>query len=198
MLIILMGKTCSGKDTVAKELINRGWNRILTYTTRKRRRGEKKDVVYHFINDDEFDEKIAADFFLEHKEYTIADGSVVRYGSPKDELTNDNGNDFIIMTPSGYKDFLKKSDRQHVAIYLYANDQTITSRLKKRGDSAKEAERRLIADRVDFKDCECLADKIVYNNDKVDIEDVVDKIIKIAEEKHERYKRVRKNPHKKD
>ena len=189
MLIILMGKTCSGKDTVAKELIKRGWNRILTYTTRRRRRGEKNDVVYHFISDDEFNQMIDNDFFLEYKEYTIADGSTVRYGSPKKDLTEDVGNDFVIMTPRGYKDFLQRSERHHVAIYLYANDTTIISRLKSRGDSAKEAERRLVADRADFKDCECLADKIVYNNDKTDVEDVVDRIIKIAEEKHEKYQR---------
>ena len=189
MLIVLMGKTCSGKDSVAKELIDRGFNRILTYTTRKRRKHEKDGVAYHFISEEEFQEKESNGFFLESKDYIIASGEVVRYGSPYDELVNGNTDDFIIMTPEGYRDFLKQSKRQHIAIYLYANDRTIMNRLKKRGDSADEAKRRMQADRIDFKDCECIVDKIIYNNDCDDLEDVVDKLIKITEEKNERYQR---------
>lgn len=189
MLIVIMGKTCSGKDTVAKELIIRGWERIVTYTTRSKRRHEKDGVSYHFISNSEFDEKAKAGFFLETKEYTMADGKSVRYGSPKREILNNVGNKFIIMTPRGYKEFLSQTKRDHVAIYLYSNDRTITERLKKRGDSKEEARRRLLADRSDFRDCECLADKIVYNNDRDDIEEIVDKIIKAAEDKYEKYKR---------
>ena len=189
MLIVLMGKTCSGKDTVAKQLKKCGWNRILTYTTRKRRKNEKADVAYHFISEEEFNKKESNGEFLENKTYILANGEVVRYGSPYDELTSGDGNDFVIMTPNGYKDFLNRSKRHHIAIYLYANDRTIESRLKKRGDSVSEAKRRVMADAVDFKDCEGLADKIVYNNDKTDIEEIVDRIIKLAEDKDERYKR---------
>ena len=157
MLTILMGKTCSGKDAIAKELINRGWHRIITYTTRKRRKREKDGVDYHFITPEDFMCKVEDGFFLEHQKYTIADGSIVRYGSPKEEMLSGEDNQFIILTPDGYKRFLKASpETEHAAIYIYANNKTIKKRLKKRGDSLDEAERRIKADDRDFKNCESL------------------------------------------
>ena len=49
MLIVLTGKSNSGKDTIAKELQNRGINRILSYTTRPMRPTEN-GTEYHFIS----------------------------------------------------------------------------------------------------------------------------------------------------
>ena len=58
------------------------------------------------------------------------------------------------------------------------NNQTIKKRLIKRGDDLKEAERRVSHDNDDFKGIENEVDKIVYNNDGTNIDDVVQKILK--------------------
>ena len=174
MLVILVGKTASGKDSVVKELVNNGWNKVVTYTTRPMRKGEINGLTYHYISNEEFEHKIKEDFFLEYKSYTVANGSTWYYGSV---LNNDytSSNYVIILTPQGYKDFLK-TKIPHLAFYIYANNKTIRKRLKKRGDSKDEAERRLKQDNVDFKDVHTLVDKIIYNNLENTIEEVVNKI----------------------
>ena len=53
-MIVLVGKTCSGKDSIKKELINLGMKNIVTYTTRPLRNGEVNGVDYHFIDIDTF------------------------------------------------------------------------------------------------------------------------------------------------
>lgn len=64
-LLVLMGKSCSGKDTIANELVNKyGYESFVSYTTRPMRDGEVQDQTYHFISEDEFINKIMMDFSL--------------------------------------------------------------------------------------------------------------------------------------
>ena len=50
MLLVICGKMCSGKDTIVKRLINKGFKKVVTYTTRPKRRGETDGVDYHYIS----------------------------------------------------------------------------------------------------------------------------------------------------
>ena len=63
------------------------------------------------------------------------------------------------------------------SIYVYSNIKTIRNRLKKRGDKKEEAERRIGHDLIDFKGLENEVDKIVYNNEDDNLDDVVQKIL---------------------
>ena len=175
MLIVLMGKTCSGKDSICKELVKRGFHKITTHTTRPKRNGEVDGYTYHFISDEEFQKKIDEDFFLEYKSYTVADGSIWYYGSPRQEMYNDEDS-VIILTPDGYDDFLKYNI-PHKSIYIYANINTIKNRLIKRGDDKSEAQRRIEHDNEDFKDLQEKVDYIVYNNDGYNIDEVVKDVL---------------------
>lgn len=174
MCLIIIGKTCSGKDSIVKRLCkDYGFEKIVTYTTRPMRKNETQDVTYHFISEDDFKKKIEDGFFTEYKTYNATDG-LWDYGS---RLTDCNEKCVIILTPAGYKDYLKSaSDESHVSIYIYANNNTIRTRLKKRGDKKEEAERRILADNEDFKDTMSIVDRIVYNNDGANIDDVVKKV----------------------
>ena len=58
MSICLIGKSCSGKDTVTKELISMGYEKIITYTTRPQRNGEIDGIHYHFISEKLFKKMI--------------------------------------------------------------------------------------------------------------------------------------------
>ena len=175
MIVVILGKTASGKDTVCKELMKSDFHKIVTFTTRPKRNGEIDDYTYHFISDEEFQQKIDEDFFLEYKTYTVADGSKWYYGSPKHEFYNDKDS-VIILTPDGYRDFLKY-EIPHKSIYIYANLNTIRQRLIERGDNKSEAERRVQHDIVDFKGIEEEVDYIVYNNYDCDVNSVVDTIL---------------------
>ena len=178
-LIIIAGKSGSGKDAVVNELCRRGYKRIKTYTTRPMRQHESQGNPYYFISEKEFKEKESKGFFMETKEYNTVKG-IWYYGSPKNELLsfkNNSENRLIILTPSGIEDFTKESRNKKInakIIYLRANSGTISKRLKRRGDNPKEVERRIEADENDFVAFEYYADKCVFNNSGTELKDVVD------------------------
>ena len=177
MVSILCGKTASGKSTIANKLVEEyGFNRVITYTTRPIRKGEKQDVDYHFINLEEFNKKVQNGFFAEWKSYSTIDG-VWFYGTALEDLDNADDNTVIILTPNGYRDVVNKMKNKPKCIYIYANNETIKKRLIERGDDEKEACRRLEHDNEDFKDFEYEANKIFYNNDGTDINTVVERVL---------------------
>ena len=54
-ILILIGKTASGKDKTVNELVSKhGFKKVITYTTRPMRKGEKQDITYHFIPEEEW------------------------------------------------------------------------------------------------------------------------------------------------
>lgn len=180
-ILILIGKTASGKDKTVNELVSKhGFKKVITYTTRPMRKGEKQDITYHFISEEDFRQKVKGRFFAEWKVYSTKFGTWY-YGSALEDLEKADDNSVIILTPQGYRDVKNRlSKKDIVSIYLYANNDTIKRRLVKRGDNHDEAERRVKDDNKDFKGVENEVNKIVYNNDGTDIDDVIDKILEFV------------------
>ena len=151
MIIVLVGKTASGKTTVANELCNKhhGYKRIITYTTRPMRENETQDVDYHFISDEQFNKMVKNNEFTEYKRYNTAHG-VWSYGSvvtSEQELSDDCY--VIILTPQGLRDLSKKISR-YIAFYLNVSLESQLERLRKRGDEEQQIIKRLINDDKDF------------------------------------------------
>lgn len=183
MAIIIFGKTASGKSRIVNELVKRGYKKIVTTTTRPARKGEVDGGDYNFISEEEFEQLINTRYFAEWKKYDTAEG-VWYYGSPLDEISRSDNKSIVILTPDGYRDIKDELD-DHVAIYIYANNKTIRSRLSNRGDKKEEADRRIKQDNKDFKDAEFLADRIFYNNKDKDFGDLVDEICKYLKTREE-------------
>ena len=183
-MLCFIGKTASGKNLTRDQLVEKyHFSPIVTYTTRPMRNGEIQDVTYHFISYEEFKQKIDEGFFAEWKSYITNDG-LWYYGSSLEDIENADNKSVIILTPQGYRDIKKKLPDKNIAcIYLYENIDTMRKRLSKRGDDPKEVERRIKSDLEDFKNFESEADKIVYNNDGTDIDEVIKKILDFVEEK---------------
>lgn len=179
-MIIIAGKTSSGKTTIVEKLIKEhGFKQLITYTSRPIRKGEKEDVTYHYITKENFLKKIDEGFFAEWKSYETVEGTWY-YGTALEDLENARDNTVIILTPEGYKDVCKKLEKKPTCIYIYANNQTIKERLIQRGDDENEANRRIKHDNEDFKRFEYEADKVIYNNVGTKLDDVIDKIIKFV------------------
>lgn len=180
-MIILIGKTCSGKDTILNKLVkNYGYSKLITYTTRSKRKGEVQDKTYHFISEEEFLSKIDSEFFLEYRKYETADG-IWYYGSAKEDYEKADDKTVVILTPSGFSALKLWTSRNNIKLdinplYIYANIQTIRDRLKKRGDKKEEAERRIKADNADFDGVLEMTDRIFYNNERDNVDDVVEAI----------------------
>ena len=183
MAIIIFGKTTSGKSRTVDELTKQGYKKIVTTTTRPARKGEIDGIDYNFISEEEFEQLINTRYFAEWKKYDTVEG-VRYYGSPLDEISRADNKSIVILTPDGYRDIKDELD-DHIAIYIYANNKTIRSRLSKRGDKKEEADRRIKQDNNDFKDAEFLADRIFYNNEDKDIGDLVDEICKYLKTREE-------------
>ncbi len=178
-MILLCGKSCSGKDTIQKELIKLGMKSVVSYTTRPPRKGEIDGVTYHFITKEEFLDKEKQGFFAETTSYNVANGETWYYGSAIEDLTDDK---VAIVNPEGLRQIKKIKSLNPVTFCIMADEETIWNRLRQRGDDAAEARRRLNADDIDFADIdkdvdfsfrnvglkpELLAEMILYTYRKV-------------------------------
>lgn len=165
-MIILLGKSASGKDTVVNKLIHNyyGYEKIITWTTRPMRPGEKQDLTYHFTDDEDFEEKIEEGFFAEWKKYNSVFGTWY-YGTAVQDITNNPNNKIIILTPSGYEDIKEYiNDEEILSVYLDSSLRTLYKRLKFRGDNPKEIKRRLLHDIKDFKGIKNKVNVVIKNN----------------------------------
>lgn len=175
-LLVLMGKSCSGKDTIANELVNKhGYENLVSYTTRSMRDDEIQGKTYHFISEDEFINKINNGFFLEYRKY-LSESGLWYYGTAKKDYEK-KSKMISILPPDGVNTLISKGINPKV-IYIYANQITIKNRLLKRGDNKDEADRRLKADNIDFRGAEMLANRIIYNNEGKELSDVVNEVLK--------------------
>ena len=105
MLLIIGGKSGSGKDSVVKEFEKNGWKKIIKYTNRPKREGEIDGVDYHFVSIG-FMETIP---FIFKQSVVVANGDTWHYGFPTGHIMlNGDKNDkyIIIMTPFEYNKFL--------------------------------------------------------------------------------------------
>lgn len=161
-MILLLGKTCSGKDTIRKELIKMGISSIVTYTTRPPRGGEVDGITYHFITKEDFLKKERQGFFAETTSYHVASGDIWYYGSAVEDLEN---NKVMIVNPYGLNQINKNKLLKPVSFYIKANEKTIVERLKKRGDAMSEGMRRLGRDNKDFQYVHKNVD-FMFSNDK--------------------------------
>lgn len=174
-MFVIAGKSCSGKNAIARELIKRGYKQCITYTTRPIRKGETDGIDYHFISVERFQELIDEGFFAEYKVYETEFGKWY-YGSAAHDFEDDDCKKFVILTPEGIRDVKSNTGLNPKVLYIFANLETIKKRLLKRGDNVDEAMRRIEKDMEDFRGFEMEADRIIYNHDGYDIKGVVDKI----------------------
>lgn len=148
-ILLLVGKSASGKDTIQKELIKMGMKAVVSYTTRPPRNGEIDGVTYHFITKEEFFNKEKQGFFAETTSYNVANGETWYYGSAIEDLTDDK---VFIVNPEGLRQIKRIKSLNPIAFYIMANEEIIWNRLRQRGDDSSEARRRLNADDIDFSD----------------------------------------------
>jgi len=160
-ILLLIGKTASGKNTIIDELVKLGMNRVVAYTTRPMRKSEKDGVEYWFVTEEKFNELEKENFFAETTSYNVASGDLWHYGSPLYEMNEDS---VMIVSPEGFDKLKKISALNPISVYIMADIETIWGRLIDRGDNLREAKRRIGADDRDFAGIEDKVDFIFKNN----------------------------------
>lgn len=186
MLIIICGKLCSGKDTIVKRLINKGFKKVVTYTTRPMKRGEVDGIDYHYISKEDFEGKIKEGFFLEYRTRTDSSGKILYYGSAKQDILKirDDQKKVIILSPTGVDkmyELKREGSVKFRVIYLKCNDTTIKIRAKRRGDKKQETLKRIESDSIDFSVMDIFAQKVIWNDEGAEIGNVIREVLEYVE-----------------
>lgn len=160
-MLILLGKSCSGKSTIQRELINLGMEPILEYTTRPKRVGEVNGEQYHFVTDRDFKRLKRIGYFAVNVSYKVLNGERWSYGIAKEDLSD---NKVIITNPLSLGTLKNLTGIHPIVFYIDVNENVAWDRLLKRKGNIYEAQRRIISDRNDFKDIEQHVDFVFANN----------------------------------
>lgn len=151
VLLVLAGPAGSGKTTLCERMVAEvpGFSRVVTSTTREPRPGEVNGRDYHFFTDEEFDQRLAADAFLEwarvHRKH--------RYGTLASSVLDPlaAGQSLIInVDVQGVENFRGAAENnpllaRHLAtVYVDVPIDELRVRLTGRGDSEAEIERRMV------------------------------------------------------
>lgn len=172
-MLLLMGKTCAGKDTIQNILISKfGMKNIISYTTRPMRVGETNGVQYWFLSEEEFLKKKEEGFFAEIIEYKDKEGKTLYYGGAKEDFSDEK---VMIVNVDGLEQIREFEDINSVAFFLNVSDEVIRERLIGRGDDAETAENRIRQDNEMF---EAIERKVEFmlQNENVIPEDMADTI----------------------
>ncbi len=145
LIFILVSPSGGGKTTIANKLIknhSKSLNFVVTYTTRKQRENEVDGKHYHFITEDEFLKKIDANELFE---YEKIHGNY--YGNSKKKLETllEKGVDVIYTVDiKGALKFKEEYSSETCVVFLaLPSKEEMLTRLKRRGDSSSDIERRL-------------------------------------------------------
>lgn len=189
-LLVLTGKTASGKDTVMSKLLEKypGFKRIITTTSRLPRENEANGVDYNFISEGEFQEKVKKGEFIEYIQYG---GNF--YGTEKSQILNNLDSSLIWrIDPSRagqVRQFINNSFdtnltadllKRVLVVYLTVGDEVILQRLKERRLAQEEIDKRMNEDARFWKEYQGNYDFVVENIPGK-LEETADKVSAIIE-----------------
>ena len=158
-IFLLMGKSTSGKDTIYKELIKNeklGLDKVVPYTTRPMRDGEKDGVQYFFKKENEYLELKSQGKIIEERTYYTHYGEWRYFTVDDGQINLKDGNYLVIGTLESYcyiRDYFGKDNVVPLLIDVEAK-----IRLRRAMDREDKQEhpkydemcRRFLADEEDF------------------------------------------------
>ena len=160
-IFCIMGKSATGKDTIYKKLLQNselGLKRIVSYTTRPIREGEKEGEEYHFTDVKNLELLKEQGKIIECRSYDTIHG-IWNYFMVKDNQIDLTQNDYLVI--GTLESYLKIKDyfgEDHVVpIYIELEDgERLTRALDREKTQSKpkyeELCRRFLADCQDFSD----------------------------------------------
>ncbi len=160
-IFCIMGKSATGKDTIYKRLLQNselGLKRIVSYTTRPIREGEKEGEEYHFTDVKNLELLKQQGKIIECRSYDTIHG-IWNYFMVKDNQIDLTQNDYLVI--GTLESYLKIKDyfgEDHVVpIYIELEDgERLTRALDREKTQSKpkyeELCRRFLADCQDFSD----------------------------------------------
>ena len=154
----IIGKSSSGKDTIFKELLARipQLKRVVPYTTRPVREGEKNGVEYFFTDEEQVQKLEQAGRIIELRAYDTACGVWKYFTADDGQIELEAGNYLMIGTLEAYEKMIQYYGAEKIIpLYIEVEDGERLSRaLARERQQAqpkyKELCRRFLADEEDF------------------------------------------------
>lgn len=164
IIVCLVGKSGSGKDTLAQRLATcNNWNNVVSCTTRPKREYEEEGKSYYFLTNEEFAQKVLNGDMIEATYF-----NTWHYGTMKSSLVD--GVNVGVWNPEGY-DCLRETvkydkDIKLFAYWLQCRDKTRLLRQLNREEDpdVHEIVRRFGTDEEDFAWLENDDIEILYND----------------------------------
>ena len=154
-VIILTGKSCSGKDSVRGELEKYNFNNIVSYTSRPIRENEVDGIDYNFVNCSQFEKMIMTEQMIEYRTYNTLVNNIPDkwyYGLKKEKLDPKECY-VVVLDLDGTENFIKYYGRKNCyVVYMCCPKEERKRRAIERGSfDITEWNRRISADEKDFK-----------------------------------------------
>ena len=180
-LICLLGKSCSGKDTIYKKLLaDESLNLLplVTYTTRPMRTGEQEGREYHFTDEAGFNSLKEAGKVIEDRTYDTVYG-LWRYFTVDDGTFEKEGRN-VIAAAGTIPAYIKLRDHfgaeNTIPVMIETDDgirleRAMRREKKQEAPRYKEMCRRFITDSEDFDEEKMKAagvEHVFMNNDDLD------------------------------
>ena len=119
-IIVLCGKSSSGKDTLASYFKSQGYKFVISHTSRPMRENESEGNPYYFISDKKFKEMLEHNEFIEYREYnTLVEGIPQKwfYGVHQSEI-EDLYKYVLVVDLQGLSEIKSKFGNRVKAFYL--------------------------------------------------------------------------------
>lgn len=142
-MILIMGETARGKDTLVKMLEKRGLKSVCSCTTRPKRECETDGVEHIFISEKE------ADHLLADKDNIVAQTQIgkYRYFATMGQF---KGADIYVIDPNGAVDLLSRYNINPTIVYVTCAKHTAIKRAVERGDDKNVVLERIEAEKEQF------------------------------------------------
>lgn len=115
-LIVISGPSGAGKDTIVNEILKKNKNCWLSVsmTSREPRAGEINKINYYFVNEEEFEENIRNDNFIEYAKYNNN-----YYGTPKSAIIEKLNEGFDVILVIEIQGALQLKEKMKEAIFIF-------------------------------------------------------------------------------
>ena len=170
-IVVLVGKSGSGKDTVVKKLAERNSDlfKAVSTTTRPQRESEVDGEDYYFVTQDQFMDRIQNNEFWEYIVYHAYKKDKIEdwyYGLGK-ENPLDTQNCVVVADLERIPQLIDIFGRRVIVICLDVDEEERMRRAKLRDSNFNELEwtRRVLDENKKFKWVEDKVDFVISNND---------------------------------
>jgi guanylate kinase len=161
-VLLFVGPDGSGRNTLAQAMgITFHIPRVVSYTTRPRRKNETDGKEYFFVSESLFTRKQQNGDFIE-----VVESDSYFYGIQKEDCEqclSEYGSFYAVLSPQGCEIF-KQEFANVLTILVYASKETVVTRQKLRGDDLATIERH-VKHYQHIMEYQSQCDIVIANND---------------------------------